>query len=49
MTLPTMWPFKWYNGEQTPQSKVLEGSKPDKQLTQYQLALSDPDIEDSPF
>jgi hypothetical protein len=49
MTIPTMWPFKWYNGEQTPESVSLETSKPAKPLTQYERVLSDPDIEDSPF
>lgn len=39
MTIPTMWPFKWYNGEQTPQSKVLEGLPLPVPLTPYEKSL----------
>lgn len=46
MTIPTMWPFKWYNGEQTPQSKVLEGLPLPAPLTLYEKAL-ETDLEEA--
>lgn len=39
MTLPIAWPFKWYNGEQTQQSKGLEGLPLPVPLTPYEKAL----------
>lgn len=43
------WPFKYVNGEQTPESVALETSKPDKVLTQYERVMSDPDTKDAPL
>ena len=34
-----MWPFKYVNGEQTPESKALEALPPDKPSEGYNLAL----------
>ena len=34
------WPFKYVNGEQTPESKALEQQKPVK-VDPYQLALEE--------
>lgn len=35
-----MWPFKYINGEQTPESVALETAKQPAPLTQYQLCQS---------
>lgn len=44
-----MWPFKYVNGEQTPESVALETIKQPKPLTQYEQVLSDPETEESPL
>ena len=41
------WPFKYVNGEQTPDSVSLETAKQPKPLTQYQQVMSDPETEES--
>ena len=45
------WPFKYVNGEQTPESVALERSvetmKQSKPLTQYETVMSDPETEES--
>ena len=41
------WPFKYVNGEQTPDSVALVTAKQPKPLTQYQQVMSDPDTEES--
>jgi len=41
------WPFKYVNGVQTPESVALETAPAPKQLTQYEVVMSDPDIEDA--
>lgn len=42
-----MWPFKYVNGEQTPESKALEALPQPKPLTPYEAVISDPDTEDA--
>lgn len=44
-----MWPFKYVNGEQTPESVALETAKQPKPLTQYESVMLDLDIEESPL
>jgi hypothetical protein len=34
-----LWPFKYINGEQTEESKVLEAKPQEKPLTGYNIAL----------
>ena len=43
------WPFKYVNGEQTPDSAALETAKPDKPLTAYESVMSDPDTLEAPL
>ena len=43
----TAWPFKYVNGEQTPDSVALETMKQPKPLTQYETVMSDPETEES--
>ena len=42
-----MWPFKYVNGEQTPESVALETAKQPKPLTAYESVMSDPETEES--
>ena len=41
------WPFKYINGEQTPDSVSLETAKQPKPLTAYESVMSDPETEES--
>lgn len=41
------WPFKYVNGEQTPESVALETIKQPKPLTPYQKVMADPNTEES--
>jgi hypothetical protein len=34
-----IWPFKYINGEQTPESVALEAKPPEKPLSGYNVAL----------
>lgn len=43
----SQWPFKYVNGEQTPDSVALETQPQPKPLTQYQQVMSDPETEES--
>lgn len=43
------WPFKYVNGEQTPESKALEDIPPEPRLSQYEIVMSDPETEESPL
>lgn len=40
-----MWPFKYINGEQTPESLALEDKPIEKQLSDYNVALNETDEE----
>lgn len=42
-----MWPFKYVNGEQTPESKALEASPPEPKQSLYDQVMSDPETEES--
>lgn len=48
-----VWPFKYVNGEQTPESVTLQRSvetmKHPKPLTGYAKVMADPNIEESPL
>ena len=37
------WPFKYVNGQQTPESLELEAMKPVKPLSAYAQVMADPD------
>lgn len=41
------WPFKYVNGEQTPESLELESMKTVKPLSAYAQVMSDPETEES--
>ena len=43
------WPFKYVNGEQTPESLELESIKPVKPLSAYESVMSDLDTKESPL
>ena len=40
-----MWPFKYINGEQTEESKLLESKPAEKPLSDYNVALNETDEE----
>lgn len=41
------WPFKYVNGEQTPDSVALMTAKQPKPLTAYETVMADPETEES--
>lgn len=41
------WPFKYVNGEQTPESLALESSPPEPKKSLYNQVMTDPDIEEA--
>ncbi len=43
------WPFKYVNGEQTPESLELESIKPVKPLSAYAQVMADPDTLEAPL
>lgn len=43
------WPFKYVNGEQTPDSVSLETMKQPRPLTAYESVMSDPDTLEAPL
>lgn len=43
------WPFKYVNGEQTPDSLELESIKPVKPLSAYAQVMADPDTLEAPL
>ncbi len=52
MNLPPLgsnWPFPVVNGERTPESVALVTAPVPKQLTQYEVVMSDPETEESPL
>lgn len=48
-TFYTAWPFKYVNGEQTPESVALETAKQPKPLTPYAKVMADPETKESPL
>lgn len=43
------WPFKYVNGEQTPDSVALEAQPQPRPLSAYDKVMTDPDTEESEF
>lgn len=42
-------PFKYINGEQTPESKALEAMPTEPKQSLYNKVMSDPETEESPL
>lgn len=36
-TVPSPWPFKYINGQQTPESEALEADKGQRKVSEYDL------------
>lgn len=43
------WPFKYVNGEQTPESKALQALPPEPKQSLYNQVINDPETEEAPL
>lgn len=43
----TNWPFKYHNGEQTPESIALQAMPAPSKQSLYDRVMSDPDVEEA--